>query len=415
MNKQRSLRTAQSFASSRLTISAAVLAIASQGFAQSYTVIDLGTLGGPQSFATDINNAGQITGETSSKENPEVSIAFLWENGVMIDIGTLGNSTDESYASAINNLAQISGTSEPVDVSWRSFRWQDGRMEDLGTLGGVTSQGYNINDLGDVVGMSYPPGNSEYHAVLWTGGEVVDLGFLEAGHDTYACGINNIQEVVGSGYLQDVTRGFIWQDGIMSLLPNLIKGDDAGNAACSINDNGWISGYARANDGSKHPVIWLSKNFPDISIVDLGLPEEFFSGFSHDSNNMGQVVGSYWDGCGKIDGCPYPFIWKNGQSLLLDDLIPNDSGWKLYSASAINDLGQIVGIGLAPTEEYHAFLLNPIIPGDLNGDLVVNTSDLLIMFSNWGPCVDCNACPADLDDDCKVGTGDLLILFSNWG
>ena len=415
MNKQSSIRTEWNSTASRLTIPAAVFAIASQGFAQSYTVVELGTLGGPQSFASDINNAGQITGETSSKENPEVAIAFLWENGVMIDIGTLGNSTDESYAAAINNLAQISGTSEPVDVSWRAFRWQDGRMENLGTLGGIASYGQGINDLGDVVGWSHLPGPTVSRPVLWSGDKIVDLGVLEEGHDTRASGINNFQEVVGSGYLQDVTRGFIWQDGIMSLLPNLIRGDEASSAAGSINDNGWISGYARANDGSQHPVIWLSKNFPDISIVDLGLPEEFFSGFSHDLNNMGQVVGNYWDGCGKMDGCPYPFIWENGQSLLLDDLIPNDSGWKLYSASAINDLGQIVGIGLTPNEEYHGFLLNPIIPGDLNGDLVVNTSDLLILFSNWGPCVNCNDCPADLDEDCAVGTNDLLLLFSNWG
>lgn len=55
---------------------------------------------------------------------------------------------------------------------------------------------------------------------------------------------------------------------------------------------------------------------------------------------------------------------------------------------------------------------------DLNGDGVVNTSDLLILFSMWGPCGSCKLpgdCPADLDGDCVVNTSDLLDLFSNWG
>ena len=54
-------------------------------------------------------------------------------------------------------------------------------------------------------------------------------------------------------------------------------------------------------------------------------------------------------------------------------------------------------------------------PGDLDGDGAVNTSDLLILFANWGLCDNCNNCLADLDNNCIVGTSDLLILFSNWG
>ncbi len=52
--------------------------------------------------------------------------------------------------------------------------------------------------------------------------------------------------------------------------------------------------------------------------------------------------------------------------------------------------------------------------GDINGDGIVSTADLLILFTNWGLCDDCNLCPADLDDNCAVSTSDLLILFSNW-
>ncbi|MCH8822269.1 MAG: VCBS repeat-containing protein [Planctomycetes bacterium] len=62
-----------------------------------------------------------------------------------------------------------------------------------------------------------------------------------------------------------------------------------------------------------------------------------------------------------------------------------------------------------------AGISSPQVPGDLDGDGVVNTVDLLLLFAQWGPCSDCNDCPADLDDDCQVSTVDLLMLFSNWG
>lgn len=56
--------------------------------------------------------------------------------------------------------------------------------------------------------------------------------------------------------------------------------------------------------------------------------------------------------------------------------------------------------------------------GDLDGDGVVGTSDLLLLLASWGPCAKCKVpgdCPADLDNDCSVGTSDLLILLGNWG
>ncbi len=53
--------------------------------------------------------------------------------------------------------------------------------------------------------------------------------------------------------------------------------------------------------------------------------------------------------------------------------------------------------------------------GDLDGNCVVSTSDLLILLSSWGLCDNCDDCPADLDDNCTVSTGDLLLLLSNWG
>ena len=50
--------------------------------------------------------------------------------------------------------------------------------------------------------------------------------------------------------------------------------------------------------------------------------------------------------------------------------------------------------------------------GDLNGDLIVNTADLLVLFGNWGLCSGC--CLADFEINGSVDTVDLLILFGEW-
>ncbi|MCH8823131.1 MAG: hypothetical protein IH984_06435 [Planctomycetes bacterium] len=49
---------------------------------------------------------------------------------------------------------------------------------------------------------------------------------------------------------------------------------------------------------------------------------------------------------------------------------------------------------------------------DLDGNDTISTTDLLILFGNWGPNP---GHPADFNKDGFVNTSDLLILFANWG
>ena len=56
--------------------------------------------------------------------------------------------------------------------------------------------------------------------------------------------------------------------------------------------------------------------------------------------------------------------------------------------------------------------VEPVLPGDANGDGQVNVDDLLIVISSWGPC---QGCTADFNLDGMVGVDDLLTLLANWG
>jgi probable HAF family extracellular repeat protein len=62
-------------------------ALSLRAAAQTYDVVDLGTLGGSSSAAYGINASGQITGYGATKTGSQ---AFLYQNGAMSSLGTLG-------------------------------------------------------------------------------------------------------------------------------------------------------------------------------------------------------------------------------------------------------------------------------------------------------------------------------------
>jgi hypothetical protein len=52
------------------------------------------------------------------------------------------------------------------------------------------------------------------------------------------------------------------------------------------------------------------------------------------------------------------------------------------------------------------------VPGDADGDGVVNTNDILAILSAWGQC---KGCPEDLNVDGLVGVDDILLVIAHWG
>lgn len=123
--------------------------------AQSYTVTDLGTLGGPSSVGDAINSAGQVTGYSNTPPQFNPAHAFLYSNGTMQDLGTLGGLY--SAGLGINDAGQVAGGSTLAgDSVSHAFLYSDGTMKDLGALSSGGSQAYAINNAGVVAVVDSP-------------------------------------------------------------------------------------------------------------------------------------------------------------------------------------------------------------------------------------------------------------------
>jgi len=210
------------------------------------TITDLGTMGGTDSRAAGINASGQIVGYSYSAADP-YQHAFFYSNGVMTDLGTLG--VPGSSASGINAKGQVTGTAGVPAVpgcgspSGHAFLYSNGKMQDLGTLGGncSSSSGAAINDAGQVAGESSVNGFQEQHAFLWSNGVMQDLGTLGGYANVY--GMNSKAQVVGDSMASDGrNHAFLYTDGKMYDLNDLVTGL-AGtllSIATGINDSGQI-------------------------------------------------------------------------------------------------------------------------------------------------------------------------------
>ena len=115
-----------------------------------------------------------IAGGTDTNQNIN---AFIYQNGVMTDIGTLPNGS-YSNATAINNNGQIVGMADIHTGVLFGFLYSGGVMHNLGTLpSGLSSVAKGINDAGNVVGYATLSNGAE-HAFLYQNGTMVDLNSL---------------------------------------------------------------------------------------------------------------------------------------------------------------------------------------------------------------------------------------------
>ena len=294
-----------------------------------YTITDLGTLGGATSFANDVNNLGQVTGNSqtaASNPSPRLnafltgpqgsaptnlgvlpgsnnfsrgyavndsgvvvgesdnnrSQAFRYENGVMTNLGSLGGGS--GVAHDINNAGRIVGTSSN-GVSSRPFLYENGAMRDLGTLAGTNDtfgRSFGLSQSGLIAGTSARGGTLSSHATLWSGGvggSITDLGSLIAPTNySQAYAVNDAGQVVGSSVVGTVSptsstelyHAFRWRGGSMVDLGTLAsQATYIHSEARDIDASGLAVGYVariyNAATSGGAAVTW----YADGSITDL--------------------------------------------------------------------------------------------------------------------------------------------------
>jgi probable HAF family extracellular repeat protein len=235
---------------------------------------ELPTLGGTHGFAAGVNNRGQVVGwaENDVRDPTCVGVqvlqfrAVIWEikkNNVKTRelVPLAGDST--SAATAINDRGEAVGISGDCDQAVGRFSarhavlWaKNGNVTEIPNLGGVTwHTPMDINEAGDVVGFSNPAGTGDpagefiSHAFLWKRGATasVDLGTLPGDLFSEAFAVSERGQVVGVSFGgANGSRAFLWENGVMTNLNDLVPGNlDVILSAQDVDDAGRITGRLR--------------------------------------------------------------------------------------------------------------------------------------------------------------------------
>lgn len=316
-------------------------------------VIDLGTLGGDESFGFAINNLDQVVGQSQLAGNQD-SHLFLYDNGQLLDISTINNFEPGEYgsrANAINDSGQMAGN---IPNSHAAIL-VPGQTTDLGTFGGAYGVVLGISNSGRAVGYYTSP-ESRHQAFVYDNGVMTALGPFGAEATSVATGINNSGMIVGSATDSFMTpaHAFLYANGVMTDISPI---ENSESYAYGINNQAQAVGsYLTADHTAVRAFFYSQGVFTDFAPANSRATHPY--GINDQGQVVGTTIGPRADVCRTCSGsAPHAFIYENGVITELNTLLPTFSGWDLNWAFGINNGKKIAGYGTINGQS-HAFLLS---------------------------------------------------------
>ena len=235
-----------------------------------------------------VNDRGVVVGWVNTSENPvdsqSTTRAFVGDARGTRVLGTLGGR--DSRALGVNDAGRIVGVSNLDDRTRHAFVCDGGALKDLGVLpGGKFSTAYAVNAAGDVAGVA-DTSHSINHAVVWRRGKIQDLGALPGGDASCAVAVNAHGDTAGYSETSDGVHAFLCRQGRMRDL-GVLKFEPS--KADAINDRDEIVGASNVSAYSRHAFLWRNGAMIDLNSV---IPKDAGWILSEGCavNNAGQIV-----------------------------------------------------------------------------------------------------------------------------
>jgi len=302
-------------------------------------------LSGVRPTIHDINEKGEMVGSGPLVPGGP-DRAILLSNDMTIDLGDLtGGASPNAFALAINDLSQVTGTNLVQGGSGiqlaRGFLWEGGQIRDLDVDQIPFDNPLDINNRGQIVGVSISPENIE-RPFLWQAGT---MKILET--ETAACPGNlggSARAINGNGVVVGFvnSRAVLWEAGGGAIKPLEPPFALQTGEAVDVNDRGQVIGfYFNGGPLTATALLWQADQVSELLPLD---DPQATGAFAASINNLGQIVGHTNFGTRQI-----ATLWRGSAVLDLNALISDDDPAKgfvsLNFATKITDSGLIVALG----------------------------------------------------------------------